>query len=160
MYKLNDTDERENLSDKFDTVSIYIENDNNRYAICLPPSLSLPSHADLSLRVLWYSFILCHTTLSNLYMNGVERADMCEISLIFVLGWQWWYKRGPCTTRIVPCTGWQISPRSDTPVSRVAVSTPCKYIRGWSSHWRGYRFRGIYLYICIINVGKNYIFSM
>lgn len=79
------------------------------------------------------SFILCHATLSNVYVNGVERADMCEISLIFELGWQWWYKRGTCTTRIVPCTGWQISPsRHPCPT---AVS-PCKYIRGWSSHWR------------------------
>ena len=62
-----------------------------------------------------HSFILCHAILSTVNREyrwmGTKRADMCEISLIFQLGWQWWYKRGACTTRIVSCTGWQISSR-------------------------------------------------
>jgi len=91
------------------------------------------------------SFILCHMTLSNSYVNDVERADMCEISLIFELGWQWWYKCSACTTRIVPCTGWQISP-SRHPCS--AAVSPCKYIRGWSSHWRRW-FRNVLIFITI-----------
>jgi len=94
---------------KFDTASVYKENDNGRYSnVIFRTNLSSRSN----------SFILCHVTLSNAYVNGVERADMCEISLIFKLGWQWWYKRGTCTTRIVPCTGWQISPsRHPCPVA-------------------------------------------
>lgn len=118
---------------KFDTALIYEKNDNDRYPnVILWTNLSSRSN----------SFILCHTTLSNVYVNGVERADMCEISLIFELGWQWWYKRGTCTTRIVPCTGWQISPsRHPCP----AVS-PCKYIRGWSSHWRRYFCKILIIY--------------
>lgn len=70
------------------------------------------------------SFILCYTKLSNVRVNSAERADMCEISLIFELGWQWWYKRGTCTTRIVPCTGWQISPsRHPVPLLSPHVNT-------------------------------------
>lgn len=117
------------LSNKFDATSIYTEyeNVNDRYPNVIFRIDFSSRDVIVSYYVTWH--FMCQT---RTYVNGVERADMCEISLIFELGWQWWYKRGTCTTRIVPCTGWQISP------SRHPCPSPYKYIRGWSSHWRKY----------------------
>lgn len=63
---------------EFDVASIRVENDNDCYSnIILRTNL-------LSRRVIVSYYV---TMLSNdVYVNGVERADMCEISLIFELG--------------------------------------------------------------------------
>lgn len=165
-WRINDKSRLVNLSNEFDVVSIYAESERMTMTV-----IRMSSSESIFHRAARNSFILCHMTLyvsnAHVRVNSIERADMCEISLIFELGWQWWYKRGACTTRIVPCTGWQISP-SRHPCPAPRCLSPCKYIRGWSSHWRRHfrgrakRFNIIINYYCVIigRLESKYFFNL